>query len=156
MRYSLEQYDEHGFLRPPRWLWLGWMLLAKAWVVFVVAGVSRDSGNRILDYVYTDHAMLYLGLVMGVPGIALMWLISLRKPERTIINGLVALGRPLTLVTAVLQLLQSVYHVYLQHGAFSWTNGLIMLALLWFIIYLSNSRTAADCFRLPERIQTSR
>ncbi|ROV58796.1 DUF2919 domain-containing protein [Vibrio ponticus] len=150
MQYSLEQYDKNGFLHAPKWLWLGWMLLAKAWVVFVVAGVSRDSGNTILSYVYPDHQMLYLGLAMGLPSIALMWLISLRSPERRWASAFVAWGKPITLITAISQLMQSAYHVYLQAGEFSWANGVIMLVLLWFIIYVSQSKTVRDCFKLNE------
>lgn len=149
MQYAIEQYDKNGFLNAPKWLWLGWMLLAKAWVVFVVAGASRDSGSTILTYVYPDHDMLYLGLMMGIPSIALMWLVSLRTPERRWASLLVSWGKPITLVTAVSQLTQSVYHVYLQAGAFSWTNGLIMLLLLWFCIYVYKSKTVRDCFLIP-------
>ena len=36
VRYSLEQYDKHGFLKAPLWLWLGWLFLAKAWVIFIL------------------------------------------------------------------------------------------------------------------------
>ncbi|WP_162046875.1 DUF2919 domain-containing protein [Vibrio taketomensis] len=147
MRYAIEAYDKHGFLHAPKWLWLGWLLLAKAWVVFVVAGVSRDSGSTILAYVYPDHDMLYLGLAMGLPSIALMWLISLRTPERHWVNRIVSWGKPITLVMAVSQLLQSIYHVYLQAGLFSWTNGVIMVALLWFSIYVYQSKTVKDCLR---------
>ncbi|GAK87021.1 arginine/ornithine antiporter ArcD [Vibrio ponticus] len=150
MRYAIESFDKNGFLLAPKWLWLGWMLLAKAWVVFIVAGVSRDSGSTILNYVYPDHDMLYLGLLMGVPSIALMWLISLRSPERRWSAKIVSWGKPITLITALSQFFQSVYHVYLQAGAFSWTNGVIMLVLLWFAIYVYQSKTVRDCFKLNE------
>lgn len=150
MLYSIEQYDKNGFLHAPKWLWLGWMLLAKAWVVFVVAGASRDSGATILSYVYPDHDMLYLGLAMGLPSIVLMWLISLRSPERRWVAKIVSWGKPITLMATASQLIQSGYHVYLQAGAFSWTNGMIMLALLWFAIYVCKSKTVRDCFKINE------
>lgn len=149
MRYAIEQYDKHGFLKAPKFLWLGWLFMAKAWVVFVVAGASRDSGSKILSIVYPDHSMLYLGLAMGIPSIALMWMISLRSPERSWINRVVSLGRSVTILTACAQLAQSLYHVYLTHGAFSWTNGAVMLLLLWFILYVAKSRSVRDCFYNP-------
>lgn len=147
VRYALEQYDKHGFLRAPKLVWLGWLFLAKAWVVFVVAGASRESGSKILSIVYPDHNMLYLGLAMGIPSILLMWMVSLRSPERTWINHIVAYGRGITLVTAAAQLSQTLYHVYLVHGAFSWTNGAVMLLLLWLIIYFAKSRSVRDSFK---------
>jgi len=70
VRYSIEQYDANGFLKAPKWLWL------------VMAGASRDSGPKILGLIYPDHSMLYLGLAMGVPSIAMMWLVGLRHPDR--------------------------------------------------------------------------
>lgn len=123
--------------------------MAKAWVVFVVAGASRDSGSKILSIVYPDHSMLYLGLAMGVPSIALMWMISLRSPERSWVNQIVSWGKSVTLVTASAQLAQTFYHVYLTHGAFSWANGAVMLLLLWFILYVAKSRSVRDCFHNP-------
>lgn len=123
--------------------------MAKAWVVFVVAGASRDSGSKILSIVYPDHSMLYLGLAMGIPSILLMWMVSLRSPERNWLNRIVSWGRSITLVTASAQLAQSLYQVYLTHGAFSWTNGAVMLLLLWFIIYVAKSRSVRDSFHNP-------
>jgi len=149
VRYAIEQYDKHGYLKAPKLLWLGWLLLAKAWVVFVVAGASRESGSKILAIIYPDQSMLYFGLVMGVPSIMLMWLFGLRGPERRAINRLVEWGRAITLVTACAQLSQSAYHVYLTHGAFSWANGVVMLLLLWFILYTMNSRSVRDSFISP-------
>ncbi len=149
MRYAIEQYDNNGFLKAPIWLWLGWIFLAKAWVVFVVAGASRESGSQILTIVYPDHTMLYLGLIMGVPSIVLMWLISLRNPQRRWVNKLVSWGKGLTLVTALAQLGQTLYHVHLQLGAFSWANAATLVILSWFVLYLSKSKTVRDCLVTP-------
>lgn len=123
--------------------------MAKAWVVFVVAGASRESGSKILTIVYPDHSMLYLGLVMGLPSIALMWLISLRSPERKWVNWIVSWGKPVTLLTVASQFSQSLYHVYLEHGAFSWVNGMTLVILLWFGIYVLQSRSVRDSLKTP-------
>ncbi len=123
--------------------------MAKAWVVFIVAGASRESGSKILNIVYPDHSMLYLGLAMGVPSIMLMWLISLRSPERKWVNWIVKWGKGITLLTVLLQFSQGVYHVYLEQGAFSWANGVTMLVLLWFGLYTYQSRSVKDTFKNP-------
>ncbi|RBW64092.1 DUF2919 domain-containing protein [Vibrionales bacterium C3R12] len=150
MRYAFEQYDQHGFLKAPLLVWLSWFFLAKAWVVFVVAGASRDSGAKILEIVYPDHAMLYLGLVAGVPSIIYMWLINLRSPDRKWINSISSQGRWVTLCVVLLQVVQTAYHVYLSNGLFSWSNGITLLLLLWAAIYLYKSRTVKDCFKIPD------
>ncbi|MEI8671483.1 DUF2919 domain-containing protein [Vibrio sp. SA48] len=149
MRYALDQYDQHGFLRAPKLIWLGWLFLAKAWVVFVVAGASRESGSKILDIVYPDHSMLYLGLAMGLPSIIMMWLVGLRSPERAWVNQIVRRGKLITLVMIVLQFTQTFYHIYLERGLFNWANASTLLILLWFGLYLINSKSVRDCFSIP-------
>lgn len=149
MRYALERYDQHGFLKAPKLIWLGWLFLAKAWIVFVVAGASRDNGTTILTIVYPDHSMFYLGLIMGLPSIILMWLISLRAPERSWLNRIVSMGKPLTLLMVILQFIQTLYHIYLEHGVFNWANASTLLVLLWFGLYLLKSKSVRDCFSIP-------
>ncbi|SDH52126.1 Protein of unknown function [Vibrio xiamenensis] len=149
MRYALEQYDSHGFLKAPTWLWLGWLFLAKAWVVFVVAGASRESGNKILAAVYPDHHFLYLGLALGLPSIIFMWLISLRRPERVWLNRLVASARAVTLISIAAQLAQTGYQILLSHGAFTWPNALTLVVLVWFAMYVMRSRSVRDSLKTP-------
>lgn len=150
MRYAIEQYDKHGFLKPPVWLWIGWMLLIRAWVVFIVAGASRQDGSTILQYVYPDHAMLYLGLAMGTPIAIGMWLVGLRTVDSKKINFCVAYLRPLTVTITILQLLHTVYLVNLQHWIFSWANAITLVGLIWFLIYLVNSRYVIDCLQIND------
>lgn len=146
MRYSLEQYDKHGFLKAPILLWLGWLFLAKALVVFVVAGASRESGAKILEIVYPDHQMFYVGIVLSVPSVLLMWLFGLRSPERPYINTIVSWGRWVTFFAVLSQFAHTVYLVYLDHGVFHWLHGVTLMLLLWFLIYLIKSNTVRDCF----------
>ncbi|GAJ75577.1 membrane protein [Vibrio sp. JCM 18905] len=37
----------------------------RSWVVFAMAGVSRDSGSKLLAIVYPDSSTLYLGVGYG-------------------------------------------------------------------------------------------
>ncbi|KJR30129.1 hypothetical protein BOO91_13025 [Vibrio navarrensis] len=150
MRYSFDHYDSHGYLKAPLMLWLGWFFLARAWVVFAVAGVSRESGSRILQWVYPDNHTLYLGLLIGIPSVGLMWMMGLRKPDRHWVDKITQKGRAATLALIAVQLLQTLYHVYLEHGQFHWANALTLLLLLWFGIYLLNSKWVKDCFSVPK------
>ncbi|CAM2748170.1 DUF2919 domain-containing protein [Vibrio mytili] len=149
VRYSFDQYDTHGFLKAPVMVWLGWMFLARSWVVFAMAGVSRDSGSKILAIAYPDSSTLYLGLSMGIPSLLLMWFMGLRHPDRPKINSLTKYGREVTLILSGVQLVQTMYHVYLEHGVFNWANALTITLLTWFIIYLLNGRWVKDCFNVP-------
>ncbi|MDA9557564.1 DUF2919 domain-containing protein [Vibrio sp.] len=149
MQYSIEKYDQYGFIKPPIWLWLGWMLLAKAWIVFIGAGVSREHGSRILDIIYPDSDLLYSGLAIGLPSILMMWLMGLRSADRMRINGIMSFGRIYSLLLTVILLGQTVYSVYLSRGKFSWEVGVILLFLSWFLLYLLRSKTVKACFKVP-------
>lgn len=149
MRYSIEEYDSEGFLKAPKWLWFGWLFLAKAWVVFIVAGASRDSGAELLEIIYPIRSTLYIGLILGFPAIVLMWLLGLRKSERSRICTLLSYGKWITIITVSLQLLLVGYQTYLDNVQFSWANSLSLLGLVWLLIYISKSRRVQDCFQSP-------
>ncbi|MFW8631161.1 DUF2919 domain-containing protein [Vibrio natriegens] len=150
MRYAFDQYDTHGFLKAPIFVWLGWMFLARSWVVFAMAGVSRESGSKLLSIVYPDSSTLYLGLLAGVPSLLLMWLMGLRQPDRKWVNKVMSYGREVTLILCSIQLAQTMYHVYLEHGVFNWANALTITLITWFMIYLLNGRWVKDCFNVPQ------
>ena len=116
--------------------------LAHGREALLLAQLQNDSAN-------VAHASLYLGLAMGLPSIALMWLISLRSPERKWVNWIVSWGKPVTLLTVASQFSQRLYHVYLEHGAFSWVNGMTLVVLLWFGIYVLQSRSVRDSLKTP-------
>lgn len=141
----MDRYTDHGYLRTPTLLWLGWLFLARAWLVFIVAGASFDEGGKILEFVYPDSRLMIIGMVIGVPALIFMWLIALRNQERKVVNVIVSHAKPVTMVMIALQATQTFYHIYLARGAFSWSLGLTLVGLLWFGLYLIKSQTVRDC-----------
>jgi hypothetical protein len=91
---------------------------------------------------------------MGVPSIAMMWLVGLRHPDRRWAILSAKWGREVTLLTTLAQFVQTGYHVYLQNGSFNWISALSMLLLLWFALYVYNSRSVRDCFQVPVLYRT--
>ncbi len=114
-----------------------------------MAGISRESGSKLLSIVYPDSSTLYLGLSMGIPSLLLMWLMGLRQPDRRWVNKITSYGREVTLTLCAIQLAQTLYHVYLEHGVFNWANALTITLLTWFMIYFLNGRWVKDCFNVP-------
>ena len=51
-------YDGHGHLRLPFLFWLVLLLQARTWVLFVIAGSSREQGTALLNLFYPDHAFM--------------------------------------------------------------------------------------------------
>ena len=60
-------YDAHGRLRLPLLFWLVLLLQARTWVLFVIAGASREQGTALLNLFYPDHDNFWLGLIPGIP-----------------------------------------------------------------------------------------
>ena len=71
-------YDGHGRLRLPFLFWCVLLLQARTWVLFVIAGSSREQGNTLLNLFYPDHDAFWLGLLPGVPAV-LAFLLSGRR-----------------------------------------------------------------------------
>ncbi|USD65956.1 DUF2919 domain-containing protein [Vibrio sp. SCSIO 43136] len=145
MRYPIEQYDKHGFLKPPIWLWLGWLFLAKAWIVFVIAGVSRESGSQLLEMIYPIRESLYIGLWLGLPSIVMMWLIGLRHPERRWINRMMSASRGLTITITILHLGLIILQIVRTNHVFSWSVAVSGVILVWFLLFLINSKRVKTC-----------
>lgn len=62
-----DDYDHKGQLRLPLAFWLILLLQARTWVLFVMAGASRQQGSDLLALFYPDSDTFWLGLGLGVP-----------------------------------------------------------------------------------------
>lgn len=145
MRYAIEEYTVDGFFKAPSWLLLGWIFLAREWVVFIAAAVSRLD-TKVLNVLFPQHNFFYAELVMGVPALILLWLLGLRKAERPRVNRLCSHGKWITLFIIAYQLLFTTYLIYIDGAQYSWSNAVTLVGLLWFAIYLFNSRRVKECF----------
>ncbi len=65
--YPEHRYDDHGQLRPPLWFWPIALLLTRSVWLFLMAGVTRESGSEILTLFYPDKITLYISLLTDVP-----------------------------------------------------------------------------------------
>ena len=68
-------FDTHGRLRLPFLFWCVLLLQARTWVLFLMAGASRQQGDALLNLFYPDHDNFWLGLLPGIPAV-LAFLIS--------------------------------------------------------------------------------
>lgn len=72
-------YDTQGRLRLPLLFWGVLLLQARTWVLFVMAGASRQQGDALLNLFYPDHDNFWLGLLPGVPAVAAFLLSGQRQ-----------------------------------------------------------------------------
>lgn len=155
MRYSIDEYDSEGMLKVPKWLWLGWLFLAKAWIVFIVAGASRDLGAKVLEIIYPVHQTLYVGLATGLPAMFLIWLTGIRHSPLRFVGLLYRYGRSITLVTIFMQLALVSYQIYLDSLRFNWVNAFSLVGLGWLLLYTLKSQRVKACFK-HQKVRSSR
>lgn len=76
--FSAADFDSQGRLRLPFLFWCLLLLQARTWVLFLMAGASRDQGDVLLNLFYPDHSLFWIGLLPGVPAV-LAFLLSGRR-----------------------------------------------------------------------------
>lgn len=79
-RFSPDDYDHHGMLRLPLWFWGVLVLQARTWILFVMAGASRQQGEGLLQLFYPDTQRFWYGILLGLPA-ALAFLIGPRRHQ---------------------------------------------------------------------------
>ena len=148
MQYSFDAYDEHGWLKPPIWLWFGWAILIRSVVVFVMAGASREQGADLLALFYPSHSSLYTSLYLSLPIVFFMWLSSFKKPTRPFMLTIWKQGRWLTIVMVLIDLIMLIKSVVINRGEFQLSSAILILLLSWFLIFLLRSKRVKICFSL--------
>lgn len=78
--FSPDDYDQHGLLRLPLWFWGVLILQARTWLLFVMAGASRQQGESMLQLFYPDTQRFWYGIALGLPA-ALAFLLSERRAQ---------------------------------------------------------------------------
>ena len=146
MLYPIDAYDKHGLLKPSAMLWLAQAFSAKAWVIFILAGASREQGAQILEVIYPLRANLYLAMVTGFPALLLMWLSGQRHKNNKLINTLWQHGKLILLAAYMTDCASQLYQLSLSHGAFSWTRAVTLLLTLWLGLYLLRSTRVRNTF----------
>ncbi|HGY5296703.1 TPA: DUF2919 domain-containing protein [Aeromonas salmonicida] len=126
--YPEHRYDDHGQLRPPLWFWPIALLLTRSVWLFLMAGVTRESGSEILTLFYPDKISLYISLLTDVPA-----MLALRAWLRRHSRGLL-------LCSTVSGLVMQLHSLNLQKWSFSWPTALVLIGSLWALWYLLRSR----------------
>lgn len=144
--YPIEAYDRHGLLKPSAMLWLTLFFSAKGWLVFIIAGASRQQGARILETLYPLPQNLYLAMAIGLPAMLLMWLSGHRYKNNKVINFIWQRGKIILLLAYTTDCALQMHQLILTHGAFSWTRAISLLLTLWLGGYLLRSSRVRNTF----------
>ncbi|MBE1274652.1 DUF2919 domain-containing protein [Enterovibrio baiacu] len=153
---SPDYFDKHGNAKPALFFWLACIFLARAWIVFVVAGVSREQGADLLALIYPNHDALYLGLAVGFPSVALMLMAGNLHRYPRVIERVWHWGRAILLAAFSCDLVLQIKHLIVGHWRFHWSSAVTLLIALWLVIYLLRSRRIQFLFASPIYRETER
>lgn len=140
--FSPDDYDAKGQLRLPPGFWAILLLQARTWVLFVMAGASRQQGTSLLELFYPDTQAFWLGLALGVPAALGLLLTGYRQRFPRIWQA----WRWVLMLTLVAMLTLQGFTVYQGEENVSplviLFTGFDLLALAW----LSFNRHLRACF----------
>lgn len=136
-------YDTQGRLRLPLLFWGVLLLQARTWVLFVMAGASRQQGDALLNLFYPDHDNFWLGLLPGVPAVAAFLL----SGQRQRFPRLWPLMRWLLIASQALLLTWQPW-LWLNGEAPSTLTIALLAADIYALWWLITSRRLQACFRL--------
>jgi hypothetical protein len=141
-RFSPDDYDQHGMLRMPLWFWGVLILQARTWLLFVMAGTSRDQGSGLLQLFYPDSQRFWYGMLLGLPA-ALAFLIAGRRQHWP---RLWRCWRWVLIVSLAAALLGSLYSLWQQDSNEPPLDLLLALLDVLAMGYLLMNRRLKACF----------
>ena len=143
--YPEHRYDDRGQLRPPLWFWPIALLLTRSVWLFLMAGVTRESGSAILTLFYPDKLTLYISLLTDVPAmLALLACGGTHRQTHSARAWLRRHSRALLLCSTASGLVMQLHSLNLQQWSFNWPTALVLIASLWALWYLLRSRQLRD------------
>lgn len=132
-------------MRLPLLFWCVLLLQARTWVLFVLAGASRDQGNTLLNLFYPDHDNFWLGLLPGVPAVLAFLLSGRRHLWPRLWSALRSL-----LIAAQLILLVWQPWLWLQGEPLSGIGITLVIADIVALLWLVTNPRLRACF-IPEK-----
>ncbi|EMX9648022.1 DUF2919 family protein [Salmonella enterica] len=76
--FDAGDYDHNGLLTAPMGFWVAVVFSLKAWVLFLVAQACEGQRLALFDGMYPSVTAVIIGLLLGVPAMALMFCYPLR------------------------------------------------------------------------------
>ncbi|CAI9398013.1 MULTISPECIES: DUF2919 domain-containing protein [Citrobacter] len=143
--YFPSDYDRNGVLKLPFLFWFVLLLQARTWVLFVIAGSSREQGTTLLNLFYPDHDNFWLGLLPGIPAVLAFLLSGRRYSFVRLWHAL----RPL-LIAAQVALLCWQPVLWLNGSPVNGVGLALVVADIVALLWLLTNRRLRACFALEK------
>lgn len=142
MNYSPDDYDARGQLRLPLSFWAILLLQARTWVLFVMAGASRQQGTTLLELFYPDTRTFWLGMALGCPAAAGLLLTGYRQR----LPRLWQAWRWVLVATLAVMLCQQGVSLWLHEESVSPPVLIVSVLDILALLALCGQRRLRDCF----------
>ncbi len=142
-------FDKHGNAKPYFLFWLSCIFLARAWIVFVIAGVSGEQSQKLLSLFYPDSETLYIGFAIGFPAVVFMLLAGNVHCYPVLFEQIWRRGRGILILAFCADLIVQMDHLIIVDWRFHWSRASMLLIALWMVIYCFKSRRIQFLFGTP-------
>ncbi|EXU74806.1 MULTISPECIES: DUF2919 domain-containing protein [Erwinia] len=140
--YSPDDYDARGQLRLPAAFWMILLLQARTWVLFVMAGASRQQGAELLALFYPDTQAFWTGIGLGIPAVLGLLLTGYRQRFPRLWQA----WRWVLCLTLLAIVAQQGVRLWQEDEPVAPLVVLFTLLDLTGLIYLASGRRIRDCF----------
>lgn len=145
-KYTPDDYDKHGYLKPPVGFYFVLLLFLRAYVVWILSVANRADGTALITSLYPNKDDFFAGLVVGIGALIVTIMLSLRRESA---SGWMAKvwskGLWFLWVSWVLDLALTIYVIKQHKFNFEPQFALVLLGLFfaaWFLLKNSRLRDA--------------
>ena len=141
-KYTPDDYDKHGYLKPPIGFYFLLALLLRAYVVWILSVANRSDGTALITSLYPNKYDFFAGLIVGIGALIVTIALSLRREKaQAWMAKIWQKGKWFLWTSWLLDLILTLYLIKKHKFNFEPQYALVMLGLFfaaWFM--LKNSR----------------
>ena len=141
-KYTPDDYDKHGYLKPPIGFYFILALLLRAYLVLILSVANRSDATALITSLYPNKYDFFAGLVVGIGALIVTIALSLRREKaQAWMAKIWHKGKWFLWTSWLLDLILTLYVIKKHKFNFEPQFALVMLGLFfaaWFM--LKNSR----------------
>ncbi len=140
-KFGPQYWDKYGNYRSPIGLNLSFIILLRAYVIWIFAAISRRPDLDLMSIFYQDKRDFFTALVIGSLALLPVIIYFLRRPDSRLDLGFIwRFMRWPMILACILDLSWLVKQAAAQYFVFSSTIAIQFVLVAWVLIYLIKSK----------------
>lgn len=152
--YSIKDFDKYNCLKLSFSFYFILLYLLKGYAIGLVSLSNFKDKVSVIQWFYPDSSMFYLSLLIGAPGLFLMFVIFQRKPEAA--NWIKQLWSRIYWVIITLVIVDTLIYwglfILMQLGEFQFLMIQTLFAFLFTLYFMRSHRAKINRQEFPEKI----